>query len=223
MGSIVLERFAAETIPVTMKKALLEFKSAHLNLKTAAADAEDGFLKLSAAEADVAQANASLDSQLTSLAAAMVGKGLGARVRPFEGYSAHTVSAVQKLPVATKVKESRSIARKVAAKKANTSVRADAKGLAARADRAAAALGRVTAPALRMRRARTQVDAAVEPWLVSYERLQKFAAVAWIDDPGTYDSLFAPPDRVQAPRSTRSSKRKAQTTPTTASTPTSTK
>jgi hypothetical protein len=194
-----------------MKKPLSEFKSAHATLKHATQHAEDTFLLVSEADHDIAAADAALDSHVEALASALVGAGLATRTRPFDGYSKHAPSKLVKLAVATKVKETRAIARKVAAKRANAAVKGAAKALAAKADATAAALGGVSGPTLQMRKARGAIDAAVAPWQSAYERLKKYAAVAWIDDADTYKSLFAPPDRVQAPKKTRAPKKKAET------------
>jgi hypothetical protein len=213
-GSIILERFAATSVPAGVHRFVTIFEKAHAQYKSALDKAEAAEVATREGQDRVDTAKGKLDAAFDDLADALIGAKLAKRKTPLAGISKHSVTALKKLGASAGATEARAIVKKLGKAKHAKSVTVAVGALSKHAEATVAALGGMTKPLASRKRAVTVRDQAVVAHNHALTRLRKIAE-GEIDDVATIRELFAPPPADQvAPRKTRAKKPKKDATQT---------
>jgi hypothetical protein len=151
----------------------------------------------------IGEADDALDASLDIYADEISREKLGPRQNPFKPFSKHPPSAMKILAYANEVEAVRDLVAEVAKKKPPASVvKAGATCLArgAAVDKALKAYGK---PATAYQKALKERDARLPELQKALKTLKVHAASAYADDEATLETLFAPPEAVQAPKQRR--------------------
>lgn len=207
VGPILLARFDDLGVPGALEGPLAAFEEAHEGFEAAAAEADEARAKRDEALAAIGEADAALDESIGPLCDRLVGAGLGTRTKPFGDASPHSPTALKKLPYKTEVQAVRALVEALRAKSPPADVMKALDRCAKAAKASEAALEALTAPQAAFDRALGARDALLPEWSRTFSRLQAHAKAAWHDDPATFASVFAPPERVQRPVRKRKAKK----------------
>lgn len=208
LGGVILNRLGKRAIPAALKGYVTTFKSEYVVFEKATKVVEATREKRDEALEKVGQEDDGLDTDVESLATEMAGAKMGKRANPFLGFSKYAPSKLIRLPYATESTEVLDLVTAVGKKKPAPAVAKAAAKCKKSAEAVQAALADLTSPQANYSTAMAARDALLPSCSKALRKLKTQAKAAWDDDPGVYDAIFAPPDKVQAP--TRSSKKKGK-------------
>ena len=204
---MILGRLAKRTVPSALKSYVTTFKTEYGGFQKANQVVEAAREKRDEALDKVGDADDGLDVDVETLAQEMVGAKMGKRSNPFIGFSRHSPSTLVRLPYATEATEVLSLVTAVTKQKPAPAVTKALAKCKSGAASVKAALDALTDPQTRYSTALTARDTLLPGCTKALRKLKTQAKAAWDDEPGVYDAIFAPPDRVQAPK--RSPKKKS--------------
>jgi len=209
-GASVFERLKATggPVPSLLKKPLATFKKAHAALDAVSKQVELARVKRDEALVAIGAADTALDGNVRKLADALVGAGIGTRIRPFATLSPLTPSAMTELAYAKEVNAVRSLLAKIERKKNFARSSSLLQSCSRSADAVEKALNALTRPQAHYQKALAERDALLVDWTKAFNQLKKYAAVAWDDDGATVKVLFAAPQAIQAPKKKQARKAK---------------
>lgn len=199
-GGVILQRLEKRSIPAALKPYLATFKSEHAGFEkagkaaSAARDRRDKALDL------VGVADDNVDTSVESLAEAMVGAQMGKRTNPFQAFSKHSPSKLVRLPYAVQVGEVLALVAAIAKKSPAPVVAKAAAACKKNAEAVQSALNALTVPQSDYSTALAARDALLPGCTRALRKLKTQAKAAWDDEPGVYEAMFAPPEKVQAPK-----------------------
>lgn len=196
LGEVVLERLAEMNVPASLTSHVTAFKSAHTAFEKAAVVAEAAKKKRDEALTLIGNADTELDATIDPLADRMIGAGLGTRRSAFGDASPHSPTKLKALPYQKEVDAVRDLVSNVRAKKPPASVKECLDASSKASDEAIKALSGPQAAYDRARGARDQLLVA---WSRTFAKLRINAKAAWHEEPETFASIFAPPEKVQRP------------------------
>lgn len=198
-GSAVLSRL--EPVPKPLKTFLADFADLHGRFLAAAKVADVARKTRDEVLGRVASADDAQDAAVDALADALVGAKLGDRKNPFSTFTHRTPAELKALPYKVEATEIGSLAHEIE-KKGSSDARL--KAALATATKAAGAvllaIEGVTYPQLAYDKSLGARDAILPEWTVALNRLRKHAAAFWADDVAAYRAVFAPPEKVAAPK-----------------------
>jgi hypothetical protein len=202
-GAVIVDRFDDITVPALLEPLLAAYRSEHQAYTKAAGKVEAAAQARDQAVADVAEADVLLDVDIDDLAVAMAGAKLGPRANPFKGFCPHAPSALRALAYATEARAVRNLVAAVLAASPPAAVVAVTARALTHAGQVQDRLQAITAPQAAYDKALAARDALLPGLTRALARLKAQAKVTWMDEPGTYAAMFAPPERVQRPRARR--------------------
>lgn len=208
-GRVILERLAGVAVPAPLKPHVTTFKKAQDEYDAATRRAEEARAKRDAALEVVGNADDTFDEGIPDLANKIVGAGLGKRQNPFAAFSSYAPSKLTALPYAEEPKAITALAAELNKKSPPTDV---AKALARSLKDAKAlegALAKLIQPQAAYQKALADRDALLPGWTKALRKLKRHAAALWYEEATTYQSIFAAPGAVQAPKK-RASKKTAK-------------
>lgn len=207
LGGVILGRLGNRAIPTALKAYVATFKAHYGSFEKASQVADAARDKRDEALEKVGDKDDFLDADLESLAAEMVGAKMGKRANPFRDFSRHAPGHLVRLPYATEATEVLSLVLAIGKKKPAAAVAKAAAKCKASAQAVQSALADLTHPQTAYSTAMAARDALLPGCLKALRKLKTQARAAWDDEPGVYQAIFAPPDKVQAPKAKRSSKK----------------
>lgn len=207
-GGVILERLGKRTIPAALKPHVAAFKAEYGGFEKATADAAGKRQKRDEALEAVGDLDSTLDVDVESLARAAAGADMGTRANPFRGLSKYSPGKLTRLPYATEAAE----VVKLVAAIGKTKLPADVKAKAAKCKKSAEAvqsgLKALSHPQVEYSTALATRDALLPGCAKALRKLKTQAKAAWDDEPGVYEAVFAPPDKVQTPAKPQATKPK---------------
>lgn len=196
-GDAIVSRFAAITVPKLLAGDLTAFKAQHglfLKANAAVAKTEKAY---DDAAAKLAALDAGRDATVLSLADKIPGAGLGTRTRPFARFSKYAPTKLVSLPYAAETLELSQLLAKIAAAKPPADIAKLCDKARQQNEQVDQALDALTKPLASLDEARSKRDAAIPDWEKHLRRLKDASKVAFRDENGRMDALFAEPDGLQ--------------------------
>jgi hypothetical protein len=163
-----------------------------------------------AALAAIGTADAALDESIEGLADAVSAAKLGPRANPFRRYSKHPPSALKALAYAKGTRAVRALVRAIRAVEPPPAVKKAAAACLARCAAVEAAIEAHVGPAAAYAVALAARDALLPGLQKGIKTLKLHAASAWVDAPGRFKAVFAPPSAIEAPKKRRARKAAAR-------------
>jgi len=196
-GDALLSRFSALTLSASLKADLAAFKASHTLFVGAAAAVDAAENAYGAAAKKVAVRDVARDKTVPEIADKLPGAGLSKRTSPFAPFSKYSPTKLRDLPYAAETVELRSLAAKILAAKPPADITKLCARLTKENDDVANAVKALTAPLAALNQARTKRDAAIPEWERRLHRLEDASKVAFRDEEGRFEALFAEADAVQ--------------------------
>ena len=195
-GDAVVSRFTDIGIPKELKTDFAAFKAQHGAFLKYAGTVQKSELAYDAVATKVAKLDAGRDKVILALADKLPGAGLGARTNPFARFSKYAPTRIVSLPYVAETAEVRSLLSGLQAEELPKDVAALCAEGAKQNDAVESALAGLSAPLAALNEARSKRDAAIPDWEKHYRRLKDAAKVAYRDEAGRFEALFAEPDAV---------------------------
>jgi hypothetical protein len=202
-GTVILDRFKEITVPALLKPLLATYTTEHRAYTKAAGKVDVAEKARDKALEELAKADVFLDSDVEDLASSMAGAQLGPRANPFKKFSSHSPSELKGLRYATEVSAVRDLVAAVLAASPPAAVVAVTAKALKHADQVEDRLQAITAPQAAYDKALSARDALLPGLTRALAKLKAQAKATWMDEPGTFAAMFAPPERVQRPRARR--------------------
>ena len=207
-GDAVVARFTEIGIPKELNVDFSAFKAQHTVFLKAAASVQKSETGYDAVAAKVASLDAGRDKTILALADKLPAAGLGKRTNPFARFSKYAPTKLVTLPYMAETAEVRSLLSGIQAEDPAKDIAALCNEGVKQNEAVDAALAGLSAPLAALNEARSKRDSAIPDWEKHFRRLKDAAKVAFRDEVGRFDALFAEPDAVLT--HTRSKPRKAK-------------
>jgi hypothetical protein len=144
----------------------------------------------------VAKLDAGRDKTLLALADKLPGAGLGARTNPFARFSKYAPTRLVSLPYMAETLEVRTLLSGIQAEDPPKDIAALCTDGMKQNEAVNTALAGLSVPLATLNEARSKRDMAIPDWEKHFRRLKDAAKVAYRDEAGRFDALFAEPDAV---------------------------
>lgn len=195
-GDAVVSRFTEIGIPKELKTDFAAFKAQHgafLKHTDTVQKSERGY---DAVSTKIANLDAGRDKTILALADKLPGAGLGARTNPFKRFSKYAPTRIVSLSYVAETTEVRSLLAGLQSEALPKDIAALCAQGAKQNEAVHAALAGLTVPLAALNEARTKRDTAIPDWEKHFRRLKDAAKVAYRDEAGRFEALFAEPDAV---------------------------
>ena len=210
-GDAVVSRFTDIGIPKELKTDFAAFKAQHGAFLKYAGTVQKSELAYDAVAARVAKLDAGRDKTILALADKLPGAGLGARTNPFARFSKYAPTRIVSLPYVAETSEIRSLLAGIQGEDLPKDIAALCAEGAKQNEAVHTALAGLSVPLAALNEARSKRDASIPDWEKHHRRLKDAAKVAYRDEAGRFEALFAEPDAVLT--HTRPKARKAKGEP----------
>ena len=202
-GAVIIDRFEDITVPALLRPLLATYKTEHRAYTKAAGKVDVAEKARDKALEELAKADVFLDSDVEDLASSMAGAQLGPRANPFKKFSPYSPSKLKALAYAIEVSAVRDLVAAVLAASPPAAVVTVTAKVLKRAGQVEDRLQAITAPQAAYDKALSARDALLPGLTRALAKLKAQAKATWMDEPGTFAAMFAPPERVQLPRARR--------------------
>ncbi len=185
-----------------MKPFIRSFQQRHRALEVAAATVDAARSVRDVALAAVGTADEALDRQVDLLANQLIGAELGPRKNAFAPFGEIPPARLKELGYALEIERVLGLVAAVKNARPPTALQRALTACTAAATAAQKTLDALAAPQAAYTAALGVRDALLPDWTRALERLRLHARAAWVDEPGIYRAIFAPPG-IAAPRARR--------------------
>jgi hypothetical protein len=195
-GNVVVSRFTDLGIAKELKTDFAAFKAQHTVFLKFTAAVEKAERSYDSVATKVATLDAGRDKTILALADKLPGAGLGSRTSPFARFSKYAPTKLVSLPYMAETAEIRTLLAGVQGEAPPKDIAALCAEGHKQNEAVNMALAGLTVPLATLNEARTKRDAAIPDWEKHFRRLKDAAKVAYRDEAGRFDALFAEPDAV---------------------------
>ena len=195
-GDAVVSRFTDLGISKELKADFAAFKGQHTVFLKSTASVEKAEQSYDAVATKVATLDAGRDRTILALADKLPGAGLGARTNPFARFSKYAPTKLVSLPYMAETAEVRALLSSIQAADPPKDIAALCADGMKQNEAVNTALTGLTLPLATLNEARSKRDMAIPDWEKHFRRLKDAAKVAYRDEAGRFDALFAEPDAV---------------------------
>jgi hypothetical protein len=195
-GDAIVSRFTDLALPKDLKTDFAAFKAQHGAFLKHGGSVQKAEIAYDAVATRVAKLDAGRDKTILAIADKLPGAGLGTRTNPFARYSKYPPTRIVSLPYVAETTEVRSLLSALQAKELPKDIAALCAEGTKQNDAVESALAGLSAPLAVLNEARSKRDASIPDWEKHYRRLKDASKVAYRDEAGRFEALFAQPDAV---------------------------
>ncbi len=195
-GDAIVARFTDLALPKELKPDFAAFKAQHGAFLKHGGLVNKAELAYDAVATKVAKLDAGRDKTILTLADKLPAAGLGARTNPFARFSKYAPTKLVTLPYVAETAEIRSLLSGLQGESLPKDIAALCAEGAKQNDAVESALAGLSSPLATLNEARSKRDASIPDWEKHYRRLKDASKVAYRDEAGRFEALFAQPDAV---------------------------